>query len=87
MNDLELIFSMLSEAATTEITRKQDAQGFTQSKVAARKGGRIAGEAREKLEAETGTQVVSPENYLIEPESKKRLSGRNNVTKSIKLKR
>jgi hypothetical protein len=46
MNDLELIFSMLGEAATTEITRKQDAQGFNQSKVAAHKGGRIAGEPR-----------------------------------------
>lgn len=76
MNDLELIFSMLSEAATTEITRQQDVQGFTQSKVAANKGGRIAGEAREKLEAETGKRVVSPENYLIEPESRKRLKGK-----------
>ena len=73
MNDLELIFSMLGEAATTEITRTQDAQGFTQSKVAAHKGGLIAGEAREKLEAETGGHVVSAENYLAEPESRKRL--------------
>lgn len=76
MNDLELIFSMLSEAATTEIARKQDAQGFTENKVAARKGGRIAGEAREKLEVETGTAVVSPENFLTGPESKKRLKGK-----------
>lgn len=76
MNDLELIFSMLGEAATTEIARKQDAQGFTENKVAAHKGGRIAGEARERLEVETGDSVVSPENYLIEPESKKRLKGK-----------
>jgi DNA-damage-inducible protein D len=74
MTDLELIFSMLGEAATTEIARKQDAQGFTENKVAAHKGGRIAGEAREKLEVETGTPVVSSENYLTEPESKKRLT-------------
>lgn len=74
MNDLELIFSMLGEAATTEIARKQDAQGFTGNKVAAHKGGRIAGEAREKLEVETGDKVVTPENYLTEPESKKRLA-------------
>ena len=73
MTDLELIFSMLGEAATTEIARKQDAQGFPENKVAAHKGGRIAGEAREKLEVETGTKVVSPENYLAEPESRKRL--------------
>ncbi len=73
MTDLELIFSMLGEAATTEIARKQDTKGFGENKVAARKGGRIAGEAREKLEVETGEKVVSPENYLSEPESRKRL--------------
>jgi len=74
MTDLELIFSMLGEAATIEIARKQDTQGFTENRVAARKGGRIAGEAREKLEVETGEQVVSPENFLAEPEHNKRLT-------------
>ncbi len=73
MTDLELIFSMLGEAATTEIARKQDVQGFKENKVAANKGGRIAGEARVKLELETGERVLTPENYLTEPESKKRL--------------
>jgi hypothetical protein len=73
MTDLELIFSMLGEAATTEIARKQDAQGFTENKGAVLKGGRIAGEARKKLEAETGSKVSTPENYLNEPESRKRL--------------
>lgn len=76
MTDLELIFSMLGEAATTEIARKQDAQGFPENKVAAHKGGRIAGEAREKLEVETGEGVVTPENFLVEPESRKRLKGK-----------
>lgn len=76
MTDLELIFSMLGEAATTEIARKQDAQGLPENKVAARKGGRIAGEAREKLEVETGEGVVTPENFLVEPESRKRLKGK-----------
>ena len=73
MTDLELIFSMLGEAATTEITRTQDAQGFDENRTAARKGGRIAGDAREKLEKETRKKVVSSENYLKEPESRKRL--------------
>lgn len=73
MSDLELIFSMLGEAATTEIARKKDTQGFNENKHAARKGGRIAGEAREKLEAETGNRVSRPENYLDEPEIRKRL--------------
>ncbi len=73
MTDLELIFSMLGEAATTEIARTQDARGFGENRVAARKGGRIAGEAREKLEVETGENVSTPENFLVEPEGKKRV--------------
>ncbi len=79
MTDLELIFSMLGEAATTEIARKHDARGFGENKTAARKGGRIAGEAREKLEVETGDKVVSPDNYLTEPESSKRLKNKTPV--------
>jgi len=77
MTDLELIFSMLGEAATTEIARKQDAQGFPENKVAAHKGGKIAGDAREKLEIETESKVVSPENYLTESEGRKRLNKNN----------
>jgi hypothetical protein len=73
MTDLELIFSMLGEAATTEITRTQDAQGFDENRTAAGKGGRIAGEAREKLELESGRRVVTKENYLDAPVSQKRL--------------
>lgn len=77
MTDLELIFSMLGEAATTEITRKQDARGFGENRTVARKGGRIAGEAREKLEQETGEKVVNRHNYLTTPESRKRLATKN----------
>lgn len=73
MNDLELIFSMLGEAATTEITRVDDAKGFHESKQSARKGGEVAGKARKDLEQKTGKRVVSRENYLIQPESRKRL--------------
>jgi methylphosphotriester-DNA--protein-cysteine methyltransferase len=73
MNDLEQIFSMLGEAATTEITKTQDAQGFDENRIAARKGGKIAGDAREKLEKETKKMVVSKENYLSAPEKRKRL--------------
>ena len=47
----------LGEAATTEIARKQDAQGFGENKVAAKNGGEISGDARKKLEIETGDQV------------------------------
>jgi hypothetical protein len=64
---------MLGGAAPTEIARKQDPQGLDENQKAARKGGRIAGEARGNLEAETGTKVSTPGNYLDEPESRKRL--------------
>lgn len=74
MTDLELIFSMLGEAATTEITRTKDAQGLPESKAAAREGGTVAGNARRELEKKSGRKVVSRENYLDAPESIKRLS-------------
>lgn len=73
MTNIELIFSMLGEAATTEITRVDDAQGFDESRTAARKGGEVAGVARKDLEKKTGKRVVSPENYLNEPENRKQL--------------
>ncbi len=76
MGDLELIFSMLGEAATTEITRTQDAQGFGENRSAAHKGGLIAGDAREKLEKESGRKVVSSKNYLDAPEKQKRLESK-----------
>jgi prophage antirepressor-like protein len=73
MNDLELIFSMLGEAATTEITRVDDAKGFQESKHSARKGGEVAGKARKDLEQKTGKRVVSPENYLEIPQGIKKI--------------
>ena len=66
MTDLELIFTMLGEAASTEITRNKDAQGFGQNRTAAREGGAIAGNARRQLEAKSGRKVVTPRNYLSE---------------------
>lgn len=73
MNDLELIFSMLGEAATTEITRNRDAQGFIESKHAAVEGGGVAGKARKDLESKTGKRIVSKQNYLQPPQDKKLL--------------
>ena len=66
MSDLELIFSMLGEASTTEITRKTDPTGFVENKKTARKGGKIAGDARIALEKETGKRIISKKNYLPE---------------------
>ncbi len=70
MTDLELIFSMLGEASTTEIVKTEHPEGFDENKVVARRGGNVAGVARKKLEEETGAKVVSKENYL--PEKKKK---------------
>jgi hypothetical protein len=64
MSNLELIFTMLGEASTTEIAQKTAARGFKQNKTVARKGGKIAGTARKQLEAETGKRVISSENFL-----------------------
>lgn len=63
MTDLELIFSMLGEAATTEIARKKDAQGFPENEQAAIEGGTVAGRARKDLEKKSGRKVVTRQNY------------------------
>ena len=68
MTDLELIFTMLGEAGTTEIAKRKDAQGFKQNQTAAREGGAVAGNARKELEAKTGVPVVSRQNYLATTE-------------------
>ena len=72
-NDLELIFSMLGEAATTEITRNKDAQGFDENKDAAQRGGKISGDARKELEKESGKKVSTKENYLLKSQKQKKL--------------
>jgi len=63
MTDLELIFSMLGEASTTEIAIQQDVQGFDENKEAAIAGGDIAGNARRELERKSGKRVVSATNF------------------------
>ena len=75
MTDLELIFSMLGEAATTEIARNRDAQGFPQNKHAARSGGKVAGNARRELEKKSGRKVVTSKNYLALTQSTKKVPG------------
>lgn len=64
MTDLELIFTMLGEASTTEIARRKDAQGFPANRRSARAGGTIAGDARKALEAKSGKAVVTASNNL-----------------------
>jgi len=64
MTDLELIFSMLGEASTTEIVKKKNPLGFTENKKTAKQGGKIAGDARKALELQSGENIVTPENFL-----------------------
>lgn len=71
MTNLELVLNMLAEASTTEISRKQNPKSFLHHRVVARKGGRVAGAARKKLEKETGRSVVGASNYL--PKERKKL--------------
>ena len=77
MNDLELIFTMLGEASTTRIAKDKDAQGFIENKEAAKKGGKVAGVARKELEQQSIRKVSTPENYLSEPEKKKKLEDKS----------
>tara|TARA_Y100000310_G_scaffold334233_1_gene413508 strand:- start:42486 stop:43313 length:828 start_codon:yes stop_codon:yes gene_type:complete len=72
MNDLELIFTMLGEKVTTEITKNKNAQGFQENKQTAREGGTVAGNARREAEEKIGKTVVSDENYLSTSEKEKR---------------
>jgi hypothetical protein len=72
MSDLELIFTMLGEASTTEITRQHDAQGFGPNRSAARAGGKVAGNARRDLERKSGRKVATNQNYKQLPEAEVR---------------
>lgn len=72
MTDLELLFTALGEASTTEIAKTHDVYGMTQNVSAAQAGGKIAGDARAALEAKTGRNVVSPSNYKDLPEAEAR---------------
>ena len=73
MTDLELIFSMLWEASTTEIARNKDAKWFNENKKAAKQWGEVAKIARKDLEKKSGKKVPTSENYLEVHESQKRL--------------
>ena len=72
MDDLELIFTMLGEKVTTEITINKGAQGITECAVAAKQGGEVAGNARKEAEEKMGKSVISEENFLDAPESIKK---------------
>lgn len=73
MDDLELIFNLLGERATTEIHRVEDSKGFTKLKADSQVGGDIAGDARKRLEKRLKRTIINKNNYLTNPENKKKL--------------
>ncbi len=68
MTDLELIFSMLGERATKEITQTSNSKGLQKLKKDAKGGGKIAGDAKKALELKTGKKVSTSQNFLENPE-------------------
>lgn len=62
MSDLELVLTMLAEASTTDISKSENPNTFTENQSIARRGGKVAGIARQALEAETGKPVITAEN-------------------------
>jgi len=66
MTDLELIFTMLGEKVTTEISQNEKPETFGKNKQVAKRGGRVAGKARHETEKELGRSIVTNQNYLPE---------------------
>ena len=66
MSKLELLFTQLGEASTTEIARTDDVQGMIGNKDAAKRGGAVAGAARQQLEKETGRRVIRPTKNVLD---------------------
>lgn len=64
MSEAELIFTALAELSTRQIAESENSTGFEENKNSAKRGGKIAKEAKEKLELETGNKVVTGENFL-----------------------
>lgn len=64
MDDLELIFTMLGERVTTEISQQEDPETFEESRQIAKRGGKVAGVARKETEKELGRSVSTSKNYL-----------------------
>ena len=62
MTTLELVLNMLAEATTTELSKEHQPETFEENKEIARRGGRIAGETRKSIEADTGKPVITSQN-------------------------
>ncbi|MFH1638142.1 MAG: Bro-N domain-containing protein [Candidatus Woesearchaeota archaeon] len=77
MNDLELIFIMLGERMTTELSQKEEPETFDKSKEVAKRGGKVAGNSRIDAEKELGRPVSTRQNYLSITDKKKKLKNKD----------
>ena len=75
MTDLELIFTMLGERVTTELSRQEKPADMPGHKSVARRGGRVAGNARKETEKELGHSIISAKNFLPKDETPDLLPG------------
>lgn len=64
MTDLELVLNMLAEATTTELTKAHNPQGLEENTKIARRGGKVAGDARKAIEEDTGVSVITSKNAI-----------------------
>ena len=67
MTNIELVLTMLAEVTTTAISKQEQPKTFTQNKSVARRGGRVAKNAREDIESQLGQSVISPLNTTDKP--------------------
>jgi hypothetical protein len=76
MSEAELIFTALAELSTRQIAESENATGMEENKKSAKRGGKIAKEAKEKLELETGQKVVSDSNFLPKKSKTKQIENK-----------
>ena len=62
MSTLEIVLNMLAETTTTELSKAHQPEGFEESRIVARRGGKVAGDARRAIEADTGRPAITTEN-------------------------
>ena len=62
MSTLEIVLNMLAETTTTELSKAHRPEGFEESRIVARRGGKVAGDARRAIEADTGRPAITAEN-------------------------
>ena len=67
MTDIEFVLNMLAEVTTTAISKNEQPETFAENKSIARRGGKVANNARKDIELETGKKAISPLNATDKP--------------------